>query len=291
MADHVPPELALRPFPTRHGLASVGRHELENSGRYRRVGYGAWMVADEDDSYGRRIQGVLSRLCRRPVLLGPSAAWAHGCHHADPGEPVHIDGGSRPGNDLIRWRSTLRAEDVVETPMGPATSLSRTAVDLARGIGTARRGHLDRVQWVDALLFATGLTAAEARRAVGPSVGLHGLGEARRVLADARDGVHSPKETELRLLVVASGFPEPQTQCPVLLDGRVVAHLDLGWREHRAGLEYDGAVHLERRQHSWDLDRHNAVRAAHWTVLQVDQRLIARSQTLVRRLSRVVPRG
>jgi hypothetical protein len=289
MADHVPPDLARRPFPTRLGLVAVGRHELENGGRYRRVGYGAWMVADEDDSYGRRIQGVLSRQRREPVLVGPSAAWAHGCRHGDPEERVHVAGRARTGRDLVRHPTALSSGDVVATAMGPATSLERTAVDLARGVGTAQLDHRGRVVWVDALLRATGLAAVRARGALVPASGLRGLNEAGLVLRAARDGVDSPKETELRLLVVEAGFPEPRTQCPVLLGGRTVARLDLGWPEHRVGLEYDGAVHRERRQHSRDLDRHNAIRTAGWTVLQVDQRILDRAGDLLARLALLVP--
>jgi very-short-patch-repair endonuclease len=68
-----------------------------------------------------------------------------------------------------------------------------------------------------------------------------------------------------------------------------VARLDLGWPEHRVGLEYDGAVHRERRQHSRDLDRHNAIRTAGWTVLQVDQRILDRAGDLLARLALLVP--
>lgn len=286
----IPRELLVRPFTTSRGLAHVGRRHLVDGREFRRVGHGAWAVADEEPSYGRRIQGVRERNAPTAVLLGPSAAWAHGCRLAGAEEPVHLAGGSRRGPDLVRWRAVLRDGDVVDTLMGPATSVTRTVVDLARGVGTAGLDHLGRVQWIDAFLWATGLPAVEARRAVCRAVGLHGLDRARRVLADARDGVHSPKETELRLIIVTNGFPEPRTQCPVILDGRMIARLDLGWEEYRAGAEYDGAVHRERRQHSHDLDRHNGIRVARWTVLQVDARLLGRPVDLLARLARLVPR-
>lgn len=75
--------------------------------------------------------------------------------------------------------------------------------------------------WVDALVRASPLTSAESRRAGVAAVGLPGIGRARRELRAVRDGVDRPKETELRLLVVRLGFPEPQVQCPVR---------GLGWR-------------------------------------------------------------
>lgn len=289
--EGVPAPLLLRPFTTATALAHLTRHELEASSDYRRVGHGAWMVADEDLSHGRRIQGALARNRPGLVLVGPSAAWAHGCLLAEPDSPVHVVGKGREGIDLVRHRTPLRPGDVVRTPLGLATSPRRTAVDLARGVGTGHLDHLGRVVRVDALLRATGLRAADARGALIGASGLHGLATARRVLGDARDGVDSPKETELRLLITGAGFPEPRTQCPVHWNGRVVAHLDLGWQEYRAGAEYDGAVHRERRQHSLDLDRHNGIRVAAWRVLQVDQRLLDRQETLLARLALLVPRS
>jgi hypothetical protein len=289
--EGVPAPLLLRPFTTATALAHMTRHELEAGGDYRRVGHGVWMVADEDLSHGRRIQGVLGRNRPGLVLVGPSAAWAHGCLLAEPESPVHVVGKARVGTDLVRHRTPLRPGDVVRTPLGLATSLRRTAVDLARGIGTAHLDHLGRVVWSDALLRVSGLRAAEARGALLGASGLHGLATARKVLGDARDGVDSPKETELRLLITGAGFPEPRTQCPVRLHGRVIAHLDLGWEEYRAGAEFDGAGHRERRQHSRDLDRHNGIRVAEWRVLQVDQRLLDRPAAVLSRLALLVPRS
>jgi hypothetical protein len=103
-----------------------------------------------------------------------------------------------------------------------------------------------------------------------------GLPTARDVIARARDGVDSVKETELRLLVVREGFVEPVVQTPVTdPSGRIVASLDLGWPEFRLGLEHDGAVHREYRQPSKDLQRHNMIRSLGWIVVQVDARALA----------------
>jgi very-short-patch-repair endonuclease len=250
------------------------------------------MAAAEQRTHSRLMLAYRERHGPGPVFGGPTAAWAHGCYLAEPTTPVVIVGErSRVATDVVCHRTRLDPGDVVTTRWGRVTSVRRTAVDLSRGVGTADSAHLGRVIWVDALLRATGLPAADARSAVVGAAGLHGLGTARAVLRDARDGVDSPKETELRLLIQDAGFPEPRTQCPVVLDGRVIARLDLGWEDYRVGAEYDGAVHLDRRQHSHDLDRHNGIRAARWTVLQVDRRLLARGDRLVERLGTLVPRS
>ena len=287
----VPADLRYRTFTTTDGLTVMSRRRIDGP-EFTTVVRGTRISSDQAVEHGDRIDGVLSRRRSPAVLLGPSAAWAHGCRNADQTDPVHLVGlTNRRGPGVVEHRVVLGPEAIVMTPYGPATARVRTAVDLARGIGTAHLDHVRRVAWIDAFCHSTGLTVAEVRRGLVSAAGLHGLPDARRVIADACDGVHSPKETELRLLIVTAGFPRPRTQCPVLLDGRIVARLDLGWEEYRVGLEYDGAVHRERRQHSKDLERHNSIRVAEWTVLQVDSRLLGRPDLVVARLARLVPRS
>jgi very-short-patch-repair endonuclease len=193
--------------------------------------------------------------------------------------------GGREDATVVAHRHDVPDDDVVLTRWGPATSPRRTAVDLARGVGTGGLDQHARVAWVDALLRVTALTAAEAQHDARRRIRLPGLPVARQVIARARDGVDSVKETELRLLVVDRGFVEPSVQAPVrTAQGLIVALLDLGWEEERLGLEYDGAVHRESRQHSKDLRRHNRIRGRGWTVLQVDKTALAEPDEWLRQL-------
>jgi very-short-patch-repair endonuclease len=70
--------------------------------------------------------------------------------------------------------------------------------------------------------------------------------------------------------------------------GGFIARLDLAWPERKVAIEYDGAHHLSRRQHSRDLERHNRLRAAGWTVLQVDAAQFARFDAIVATLARLL---
>jgi hypothetical protein len=289
----VPPELAGGPFRAADAAGLIGRSALAGPS-YRRLLRGVYQAADLTVDHGTMISAVREGGAQG-VLCGPSAAWALGCRLADPGEPVHLATGDhgcgRDTSGLSRLRTTLDAAEVVPTPWGPATSPARTAVDLARGVGTSALPFPRIVAWVDALVRATPLTSGQARRAGVAAVGLHGIDRARHVLRAVRDGVDSPKETELRLLVIRLGFPEPQVQCPVTeADGLVVASLDLGWRRRRTGLEYDGAVHREALQHSKDLTRLNGIRSLEWHVIQVDNRGLRYPGAWIRQLSRLVPR-
>lgn len=277
--------LHAHPFRTADALPLVGRSALRGT-RYTRVMHGVHQVAEDEEGHGRRIQGFRVRHDGPFVLLGRSAAWAHGACWAGVDEPVTVAIVTAHQlartSEVVPHLATLGASDVVGTPLGPATSLARTAFDLARGVGSQDRTFADRVADVDALVRATRLDVATAQAAAHAYAGLRGVRDARRVLAAARDGVDSRPETRLRLLLVGAGFPEPVTQCPVVgRDGRVVARLDLGWPELRLGCEYDGEVHLEPRQVRRDLRRHNAIRAEGWSVLQVDRHQMARPDDVV----------
>ncbi|MGF1661055.1 MAG: hypothetical protein ACFCVG_01045 [Kineosporiaceae bacterium] len=234
------------------------------------------------------IAGTRARLGPKPVLVGWSAAVEHGLD-VGPGPPaVHVAGVTpRRARGLVAHRSRLEPPDVLAGATGRVTSLPRTAVDLARGVGTAPLGITERVVLLDAFLERTGLAAVVARERAMSESGLWGLHDGRRALA--RDGVQSPKETDVRLLLRRRGWPDPVVQCPVTSPGGVlVAHLDLGWPQFRVGVEYDGAVHRDRAQHGRDLERHNGIRLAGWLVLQVGIRLLRRPDRLCAELEELV---
>ncbi|MGJ7442817.1 hypothetical protein [Aquipuribacter sp. MA13-6] len=253
---------------------------------------GAHQTATTTQGHGRLIQAFRKINGDEHVLLAASAAWALGAPFADDDEPVAVGIGShhrlRRRSEVVTHLARLDVDEVVPTPLGLSTTAARAAFDLARGIGMPVPVLADRVARVDALLNGTGLRADDARRAGADHRGLKGVRTAQDVLALCRDGVHSPPETALRLMVVAGGLPEPLTQCPVVLDGRTVARLDLGWPEHLVGCEYDGRVHGESDQLRKDLRRHNLVREAGWTVLQVDRHQARRPDEVLRQLRRLL---
>jgi len=84
-----------------------------------------------------------------------------------------------------------------------------------------------------------------------------------RTAVDLMDGgAQSPKETELRLLLIDAGYPRPRTQIPVVDEaGYVFAYLDMGWEDVMIAVEYDGEQHrTDRAQWAWDIKR---LRKAH----------------------------
>ncbi|MGF1645638.1 MAG: hypothetical protein ACFCVF_01750 [Kineosporiaceae bacterium] len=245
----------------------------------------------DGDSTGHRsaIERTRSRLGPEPVLVGWTAAVDHGLDVGPGPAAVHVAGVTpRRARGLVAHRLALDPADVVAAEGGRRTSDLRTAMDLARGVGTAELAIDHRVVLLDAFLHLTRMPAVVARERAMSESGLWGLRDGRRVLALARDGVQSPKESELRLLLRHRRWPEPIVQCPVTSPGgMLVAHLDLGWPEFRVGVEYDGAVHRDRAQHSRDMERHNAILAG-WLVLQVGTRLLRQPDRLCAELAELV---
>jgi hypothetical protein len=270
----------------------VGESALRGP-RYTRLVHGAYLTGD-DVTHETRIQGFRLRAGDSAVLVGPSAAWAWGVRMAGSADPIHVEvaTGAVPGRFVVPHRGVLPCDDVTTTRLGPTTTPIRTAIDLARGVGTRHLSDDMRVAWVEALLQLTGLSAATLVSDAERRCRLHGLPKARTIVASARDGVESVRETLLRLLIVRAGFPEPQVQLPVRApNGSTLARLDLGWEAHRVGAEYDGADHLEQGRWSRDLQRHNLLRSVGWTVLQVDKAGLARPGRFLSDLERLVPRS
>jgi hypothetical protein len=101
-----------------------------------------------------------------------------------------------------------------------------------------------------------------------------------------RERVDSPKETELRLLLVLAGFPEPETNVDVLDDaGGWIARADLTYRAFKIALEYVGKQHAnDPKQWARDIRRRELLDAAGWRTIVITARDLARfpRQTLTR---------
>lgn len=230
--------------------------------------------------YAERLYAVRAVLGEAPVLVGPSAAWAHGCEVAWDDDPVHVNVDSPHGldhRDGVRvHQSRLSRSDVVLTRFGRTTSLRRTALDLAcTGPRSLALGRLDALARARPLPLPALVGDAYAAR------GRRGIRQARELLPLVDGRAESPRESMLRLAVHDAGLPHPTPQLEVRDSrGRFVARLDLGWEEERVGLEYDGAAwpgswpgtrgHLDADVHRRDLRRHNDLREEGWVVFQVD---------------------
>ena len=147
-----------------------------------------------------------------------------------------------------------------------ATTPSRTALDLAcrNPIGRA-------VAAIDALARATRLDTAEVELIAERYKGHRNIRRARQALALVDAGAESPRETWLRLLLINTGYPRPETQIPVSGEyGELLAVLDMGWEDIKLGVEYEGDHHrTDRRQFHRDIARYEALSDLGWIVIRV----------------------
>lgn len=98
-------------------------------------------------------------------------------------------------------------------------------------------------------------TVADLRGALARHRGKRGAKALSLAIDQVRRPVDSSQETFLRLGLVAHGLPEPEVQFPVMT-AEGLRHADLGYREARVLLEYQGDHHRrDRNQWLEDLRR------------------------------------
>ena len=104
---------------------------------------------------------------------------------------------------------------------------------------------------------------------------------ARRLVRYVREGVDSPMETRLRLLLVLAGLPEPEVNHLIRDEwGAVLRRLDLAYPALKLIIEFDGRQHIER-EHQWeaDIDRRESLDECGWRTLVVTSAGIYRDPT------------
>lgn len=107
--------------------------------------------------------------------------------------------------------------------------------------------------------------------AVDSYAGGRGVRTLKHALEWVRPGSESPKETELRLLLVRGGLPEPELNVDVFgADGAFIGRGDLLYRRFKVLVEYDGSQQADdRRQFHRDVDRLEAFSVDGWRVVRV----------------------
>lgn len=100
---------------------------------------------------------------------------------------------------------------------------------------------------------------------------LDGVVRARKAATMVRERVDSFRETDLRLLLVLAGLPEPKTNIDVFDDdGRWLARGDLVLPEFRVVVEHDGWHHeRDAEQRQKDHFRRERIEAAGWVLIVV----------------------
>lgn len=187
---------------------------------------------------------------------------------------VHLT--SDPGQRAVRYKNVvghqqhLEADEVVAGVWLRCTSPLRTWFDLAATLRLddlviagdfllRRRKPLTTVDALDAFLAG--------------KQGRKGYRRAMRARALMRANTDSPKETELRLLLVRHGLPEPGINVPIFDEtGGWIQDPDLSYEREKIAIQYDGGHHADPAQRRSDIYRDENARDAGWRVVVLTQR-------------------
>ncbi len=98
----------------------------------------------------------------------------------------------------------------------------------------------------------------------------HGRRLGQLAASFVREGVDSNPESNLRMLLVLAGLPEPAINPWVLdVDGTPRYRLDLAYLEIKLAIEYDGRWHDDPLQQEKDRARREWLRSQGWTIIVV----------------------
>lgn len=257
------------PFVGSEALAAglVNRYQLRT--RFRAEFPDVYVPRQTPPSLSQRTVAAWLWSRRRGTVAGGAAAAWHGARWVDDHLPVElVHANPRAPRGIITRRDGLLDGEVQRFPTVAGaiavTTPERTAFDIARR-GSVRLA----VARLDALLRAAGLGAADVARLARRHPGKRGLIQLAAVLDLVDTGAQSPRESYLRLSLIAAGLPRPQTQIRVVADGHTY-YLDLGWDEYLVAVEYDGDQHrTDRWQYVRDIRRLERLERLGWIVIRV----------------------
>lgn len=255
------------PFVGSEAVAAGRLTKSQLETRYRRLFRGVYIDRDAELSAAVRAKAGWLWTGRRGIVAGFSAAALHGSKWVDDAQAVELIHDNHHRAAGLRLHRDVVEADEVEIIGGlTVTSPTRTALDLGCWYPT-----VTAVAAIDALAAVTEIKAADLELLARRYAGRRGIARARRA-ADLFDaGAQSPKESWLRVVLIEAGLPRPQTQIEVLDEfGGVFAYLDMGWKDVKVAVEYDGEQHRSsRRQYTWDVRRLEMLERRGWIIIRV----------------------
>lgn len=298
-----PAQLDTSPFPALHRAADlpppvVAAHV--RTGAWVRVRRGFYVDGEAVRGDDGRRRLALAHTLAAHGCLGPghvvshaSAALVAGLSLLTVPTQVHVTHAWRPRSavapDVVRHVRHLPDGHVTTIGGLPATTPARTLADCATSLRP-----LDALVVLDSGLHV-GVDRAEIEGIVRDLAGRRGIVQARALLGLADDGAESPGETWTRWVLLRAGLPLPETQVEVVTRAGTY-WADLGWREWRLLVEYDGRAKYAGPGGAMEIllaerRRQEAIEAEGWRVVRVLKEDLRTPHRLVDRVLRWVPPG
>jgi hypothetical protein len=212
-----------------------------------------------------RLRALFLRLPKGTVLGFHSAAAMHGFGvlRADRVHVVIPAGVAKPRiHGVVAHEAVLRVSEPAIIGGIPCAPAARCVVDLVR---TVRR--IDALAVVDAALRARACGMEDLTSEAIRHAGLRGVRQARELIPLGDGRAECRQESQLRLVIIDGGLPVPEPQVWVSDQFGIDRYrIDLGYREQRVGVEYDGVSHIDRDRFRQDRTRMNWLASRGWTM-------------------------
>lgn len=225
-------------FTYEQGLAALGRYRFLRAircGTVVRVRRGLYELPGAGETLIERFLKLQSYARCELVACGPTAAELHGFPYVHDSRlhvtllsgasfvvPVGVIGRQKVARSVVRTVAGILATDPAETTI----DLARAAPspNVLQMLDAGRRSGIEQ----DELLSA----ATEATRS-------RGIVAVRQWIPWSSPLSESPPESWVRQGLLTAGLTDVQLQVP-LRSGRTNRRSDLGWKEFKVGVEYDG---------------------------------------------------
>lgn len=242
---------------------AVSRHQLRT--RYRAVFPNVYIPNQGQPTVEQRIAAAWLWSGRQATIVGLAAAALHGAKWIDDDVPIElVHANPHPPRGVLTRRDVLLADEVEALAQYSVTTAARTAFDVGR-----RQPRRSAVAKLDALSRATGFKVDDVLGVAQCHRGARRLRQLETVLDLVDPGAESPKESYLRLLLIDSGLPRPQTQIPVVTAEKTY-YLDMGYEDCMVAVEYDGEHHRnDPVQYRNDIRRRETLERLGWIVIRV----------------------
>lgn len=275
-------DILTRPFVGSEALEAglVTKSELRH--RFEKVHTGVYIHPKVEMDIELRARAAWLWSHREGVIAGLTASGMHGAEWVEGTMPIEMVWPNARAKEVIRtYDYRLRTDEFVVRDEMRITTVERTAYDIGR-FGTL----LNRVQRLDALGNATRFERDAVADLAIRHRGARGIRQLNRALELYDPGAESPQETWLRLLLIHSGFPRPQTQIPVPgPSGEPRYFLDMGWEAIGVAVEYDGEHHrTDQASYRKDIIRLEYIQSKGWIVIRVVAK--HRAAEIVQRVAR-----
>ncbi|KAA1423430.1 hypothetical protein FE697_007420 [Mumia zhuanghuii] len=270
----VPPELGAGPFTARYAAGLGVSERVLRGKRFRRVHPRVWVHAAHAMTFADEVEAARLALPEGSHVDGETRHRLLG-YDAGSARPLEFVIDEDQHRDLLGvfLHRTVLLPPLDGTGVTPAAAFIRCCerqrlIDLVkRGDWLLHRGHMTREELVS-------LATAQSWRP--------GAAQALRVAAMLDGRARSPKESELRVLVIGCGLPTPEVNVDLVVRGRWLGCVDLLLRAWLLVLEYEGRQHAEdMTQFTRDIGRYAGLRDHDVEYRQITDAMLGRPRALM----------